>query len=305
MGYVIIDLEFNNLNNIKKYYPNIFYDYSELNKISVKNEIIEIGAIKVDKYMKVIGRFKAYIKPSIIPILNPEIKNITNITEKDLENGLSFSDAMSKLKDFIGDDIVCSWAKDDIAQIIINAHYHNFEDLKWIRKYLDIQEYASKVLGAKKSLSLKNALKRLNIKIDSRLLHDALNDANFTVLVFKNLYNYRIVKNYIIDDIYDMPAITINNVEELILENEKINSLCPKCNKKIQLDFDYMPNKWRFISVGKCSKCNNAIVNEVIVKKTLHGEYVYSEISSMISEKEYLDYSYKLDKYFLKKERAL
>ncbi|WP_338596919.1 3'-5' exonuclease [Clostridium baratii] len=305
MGYVIIDLEFNNLNNITKYYPDFYEKYEYINSLEVQNEIIEIGAIKVDKYMKVIGKWKAYIKPSILPILNPEIIDITNITNKDLEKGISFEEGMDKLKSFVSDDILCSWAKDDVAQIIINAHHHNYENLKWIRNYLDIQEYTSNVLGVKKSLSLKNALKRLNIKIDNSLLHDALNDAEFTVQVFRKLYNHRILKNYLIQNIYDMPAITVKELDGITLECNKIKSLCPRCKKKIQLAFDYMPYRWRFISVGRCSKCNSSVLNEVIVKKSLHGNIIYSEIGSMINEIDYSDYSYKLDKYFLKKEKAL
>ncbi|MGL4570061.1 MAG: exonuclease domain-containing protein [Clostridium sp.] len=305
MGYVIIDLEFNNLNNITKYYPKFYENYNWVNDLTVQNEIIEIGAIKVDQYMKVKGKLKAYIKPSILPILNPEIANITNITEDDLKTGISFEEGMEKLKEFAGDDVLCSWAKDDIAQIIINAHHHEYEDLKWIRSYLDIQEYASNVIGVKKSLSLKNALKRLNIRIDDSLLHDALNDAEFTVQVFRKLYNHRIVKNYIVENIYDMPAITVKELEGLLLDNDMVKSLCPRCKKKIQLDFEYMPLRWRFISVGKCSKCNASVLNEVVVKKSLHGKIMYYEIGSIVDEVDYSDYSYKLDKYFLKKEKAL
>ena len=50
--------------------------------------------------MKVEGRLKEYIKPSIIPVLNPEITKITNITEEDLDNGITFHEAIKKLRDF-------------------------------------------------------------------------------------------------------------------------------------------------------------------------------------------------------------
>ena len=36
-------------------------------------------------------------------------------------------------------DIICSWAKDDIAEIIKNANHHGYTDLSWINKYLYIQ----------------------------------------------------------------------------------------------------------------------------------------------------------------------
>lgn len=303
MGYVVIDLEFNRMDNIEKHYPNIYLEHEYLKDIDIESEIIEIGAIKVDQYMKVEEELKVYIKPSIFPVLNPEIINITKITNEDLEKGISFEEAMAKLKEFTGNNILCSWAKNDIAQIIINSHYHKYEDIKWVNKYIDIQEYVTKVIGAKKSLSLKNALTRLNIKADSNLLHDALNDAYFTVQAFKQLYNYRIVKNYIVNNVYDMPAINLKCVDNIKLNYNMIKSSCPKCRRKIILDFDYMPARWRFISVGICSKCHSAVLNEVIVKKTLLGKVIYSEIGSILNEIEYSDYSYRLEKYFIKKEK--
>ncbi|MGL4850013.1 MAG: exonuclease domain-containing protein [Clostridium sp.] len=303
MGYVIIDLEFNRLDNIEKYYPNIYEEHEGLREVNVESEIIEIGAIKVDKYMKIEDELKVYIKPSIFPILNPEIINITKITNKELEQGVSFAEAIDKLKEFVEGNILCSWAKDDVAQIIINSHYHKYEDIKWVKKYLDIQEYVTKVIGAKKSLSLKNALMRLNIKADDNLLHDALNDAYYTVQVFKQLYNYRSIKSYIIDNIYEMPAINLNCIDNMDLDYSMVKSSCPKCRRKIELDFDYMPARWRFLSVGICPKCHSTILNEVIIKKTLHGKIIYSEIGSILNEIEYSDYMYKLEKYFMKLEK--
>lgn len=305
MGYVIIDLEFNRMDDIEKYCPNIYNEYEWLKNLEIDNEIIQIGAIKVDNYMKIEDELKVYIKPSIFPVLNPMIVNITKITDKDLEKGISFYEAINALKEFTGDSILCSWAKDDIAQIIINSHYHKYEDLKWINKYIDIQEYVTKVIGAKKSLSLKNALSRLNIKVDNSRLHDALNDAQYTVQVFKHLYNHRIVKKYMVNNIYDMPAINLRCIDDIELDYSMIESVCPKCRRRLVLDFDYMPARWRFISVGICPKCHSAVLNEVIVKKTLHGKVVYSEIGSLLNEMEYSDCFYRLEKYFIKKEKEI
>ncbi len=169
MAFIIIDLEFNNLNGINKYYPDIFNENPDLKDIQIENEIIEIGAIKLDKYMKPLGEYKAYIKPSIIPVLNPKVLEITKISKEDLDSGISFEEGMDGLRSLIDeDDIICSWAKDDIIEIMSNAIYHKYEDLKWLKNYLDIQEYSTKILAHKNSLSLKNALEELKIRIDPR-----------------------------------------------------------------------------------------------------------------------------------------
>lgn len=299
MAFIIIDLEFNNLEGIHKYYSNIFDEYPNLKNAELDNEVIEIGAIKLDNYMKPLEEFKTYIKPVAIPILNPKISEITNITVDDIEKGISFKEGIERLAMMIEeDDIICSWAKDDIIEIINNAMYHNYDNLKWLKNYLDLQEYSTKILAKKKSLSLKNALEELKIKIDNNKLHDALNDAVYTSLVFKRIYNSRAVKNYIIKDIYNMPAMDIKNLEEYKLDIKKINEKCPKCNIDLDIEYNFTPVKWRFISLGKCPKCNNKVMNELIVKKTFSGEEVYNEISTIIDEIEYINYGYKIKKIY-------
>ena len=177
MAFIIIDLEFNNLSGIHKCIPNVYTDNPNLKNLELDNEIIEIGAVKLDSHMQPCEELKVYIKPSVIPIINPKILDITKINIKDLENGVGFIKGLNKLKDMVQEgDIICSWAKDDIAEIIRNANYYGYDDLSWIDNYLDIQEYVTKILGYRKSLSLKNALKALKIRVNEELLHDALND---------------------------------------------------------------------------------------------------------------------------------
>ena len=190
MAFIIIDLEFNNLSGIHKCIPNVYNDYPNLKKLDLVNEIIEIGAVKLDTHMQPCEELKVFIKPSVIPVINPKILDITKINIEDLENGVHFIEGLNKLKSMVSKgDIICSWAKDDIAEIIRNANYYGYNDLSWIDNYLDIQEYVTKILGFRKSLSLKNALKALKIKVDEGALHDALNDSIYTAHVFKNVYN--------------------------------------------------------------------------------------------------------------------
>ena len=79
MGYIIIDLEFNNLKNITNYYKDFFEKYGNFDSLNLENEIIEIGAVKVDKYMKPISEIREYVKPTIFPIINPIVTEITKI----------------------------------------------------------------------------------------------------------------------------------------------------------------------------------------------------------------------------------
>ena len=291
MAFIIIDLEFNNLSEIHKYYPKIYDDMPELKELDLVNEIIELGAIKVDMYMKPLKKLKVYIKPSVIPVINPKILEITNIEKEQLENGVSFEEGLDKLKAMVDKgDILCSWAKDDIVEIIKNANHHGYKDLGWIENYLDIQEYATKILGKKNILSLKNALQQLKISYDENKLHDALNDSIYTLNVFKNIYNARAIKQYIVKDIFNMPALEVKSLQNVKLDYSRINQVCPKCNKNLEVQYDFVNLGWRFVSICTCPKCKNRILGELIVKKNFTGEFIYREVYTIIDEVEFLKY---------------
>ena len=294
MEYIVIDLEFNNMESMDKNFLSL---YDDKDSIGLDNEIIEIGVVKLDKFMRKIGEFKRYVKPTLLKILNPTVKAITGIKEEDLEEGIGFCTAMDELKDFIGENaIICSWAKDDVTEIINNANYYKYNNLNWLNEYIDIQEYVTKVLGNKKSLSLKHALEALKIKFKKNELHDALNDASYTAEVFKRLYNSRILKNYIVKDIYNMPAIKIENLKNIKLDESKIDYKCPKCKGILKIEEPFKIFNWRFISLDFCPKCGSKILNELVIKKTLSGEEVYSQIKTILSEADYLEYDYKFQK---------
>ena len=96
MAFIIIDLEFNNLSGIHKCIPNVYSDYPNLKKLDLVNEIIEIGAVKLDTHMQPCEELKVFIKPSVIPVINPKILDITKIDIKDLENGVDFIEGINK-----------------------------------------------------------------------------------------------------------------------------------------------------------------------------------------------------------------
>jgi DNA polymerase III epsilon subunit-like protein len=290
LNYVIIDLEFNNMREITNCYPSFYEENPEVLEYKCPNEIIEIGAIKLDRAMKEVDRFKAYVKPSIYKILNPRISEMTGIKEEDLENGISFNDALDKLGGFVGEDcILCSWAKDDIAELIRNADYHSCSSLDWLRGYIDLQEYCTKVLVEKKSISLKNALNKLRIKVFEDELHDALNDAVYTAAVFRRIYNDKAVKSFIIKDIINMPSIMIRNYDDFQLEESKIELKCPKCGMEVDLEYPLKLFKWRFIGLGNCCSCKSNILQKIVVKQTLAGDKVYLNNNRLLSDKEYME----------------
>jgi DNA polymerase III epsilon subunit-like protein len=201
MNFVVIDTEFNSMRNMEKYCdPN--------NEVTLKtnykcpNEIIQIAALKLDKRFRVIDSFDTFIKPVVYDKLNPEIANITGITAEQLETGVSFKDSLELMEAFVDEDsIICSWAKDDAIEFIRNANYHNLTVQPWLNKYIDLQEYCTKILADQNTLGLKRAMARLNVAFKEEDLHNALNDCLYTVEVIKRVFNFKALQRYVIDNV--------------------------------------------------------------------------------------------------------
>ena len=66
------------------------------------NEIIEIGAVKLDENLKVIDTFKQLIKPKLSKKLGSRFKNLTHITIDEInQSGISFENAFDNFSKMV------------------------------------------------------------------------------------------------------------------------------------------------------------------------------------------------------------
>ena len=294
MGYVILDLEFNNMQNITKFYPHIYERNRHLRTLEVQNEIIQIGAVKLDDNMKQLESYKAYTRSCAFPVLNPKITDMTGITFNNLRNAKSLKEGLIGLKNFVGeDDIVCSWATDDIAEIVINAKYQGYDDVFWIKKYLDLQAYCTKVLSYKKPIGLKVALSELEIEVDNSKLHDALNDSVYTAEVLRKIYKEDLIGKNIVDDVYALPTIKIKDLRKQDPTIVDLDFKCEKCKTDLTIVEPLALLETRFNSLGKCESCDGKYLQDVTLRKNIAGGIIYSDEITTLDDYEYFNYSYR------------
>lgn len=84
-------------------------------------EIIEIGAVLMDSDLNIKSEFSTFIKPKLHPTLTDFCKELTTITQEDVDNAPDFKKAMMKLDEwvFMNSDngyIFCSWGNYDKNQ---------------------------------------------------------------------------------------------------------------------------------------------------------------------------------------------
>lgn len=192
MEYIVFDLEFNQGFDRK------------LNKtISDEKcpfEIIQIGAVKLNSNLDMIDTFNTFVKPNIYKEIHPFIKKMTNINNEDVKNAPSFCEAFDMFNNFIGGEknILCVWGNGDLKELYRNIKYYNLSTDNLSSNYINVQHHASIYFNnpTGKSIGLQNAITLLELNQD-KSYHNALNDAYYTSLVFKNIFNNSIeIKKY-------------------------------------------------------------------------------------------------------------
>ena len=133
MHFVIFDLEWNNVygKKIKSFF----------------NEIIEIGAVKLDENLNICDEFSCLVKAQVGKTLRSNTKEITHLTIEDLKNGVTFPKAVSMFKKWLGNDeiVTLSWGDGDIRTLIDNCKYFGLgETVSFIQNYADMQKYFQK-----------------------------------------------------------------------------------------------------------------------------------------------------------------
>lgn len=190
MNYIIFDLEFNQ-DFKEKYHESLNEKHNNTPKLTF--EIIQIGALKINEDFEKISTFSTLIKPNVHIKIHPYVHKMTGITEDQLQSKEAFPTIYEKLVKFIGnpeDSVLCVWGTVDIKELLRNIKFYNLPTDVIPKKYIDVQQHASKYFGAKNSsrIGLKNAIELLNFKIEGDF-HDAFNDAYYTCEVFKSIYS--------------------------------------------------------------------------------------------------------------------
>ncbi len=175
MMYVFVDFEMNQIDNSHKEEKNI-----------CKNEIIEIGAVKLDDTYTEIDSFKTYVKPVITPVTG-RITELTGITNDMVEEAPEFAQAMDMFVEWCKDaDIIYAWSENDLRQLNKERKlkdYENSDIITVVGKWHDFQKEYARLLGTKRRIALSDAVFYMGEDFKGAE-HDALWDARNTAAVF-------------------------------------------------------------------------------------------------------------------------
>ena len=271
MSFVILDLEWNTA-FCKEHNKHV-------------NEIIEFGAVKLDKKLSVIDTFSMFVKPTVATEIHPYVKELINIDFKDLENAeLTFPYVHDKFADFLGDSTLLTWSTTDLHTLIDNCELHFMEGtLPFLKKYCDLQRYCEYSLGVSSSnrmLGLSSCAQILGFVEGENQTHRALEDTMLSLKCLKALYNSRHFEEFVEDcdaEFYNKLRFKtkyITNINSPHINHEQIFFDCPECNVRCVRKSKWSKQNNSIQAYFVCPECKQSFKGRVQAKVKYEGVVV-------------------------------
>ncbi len=234
MNYITLDLEWN-----QAYMQQALAVQKRIGA-HLHGEVIQIGAVKLNEEMQIVGSYSIIVKPRFFCKLHRHVRDLTGITQNMIDSGTPLPEAAESFRRFCGEDFVLlTWGPDDVPMFRENLTAHKISS-EWLDCDYDLQRIYSrqKENGADKQRSLEFAMEALGVE-QTLPAHDALNDAYFTAMVARLLDTRTGVRHYgergdgaLFDKTYgdaDIGETGYESVEAILKSREARAEVCPLC----------------------------------------------------------------------------
>ncbi|OUM95172.1 MAG: DNA polymerase III [Thermobacillus sp. ZCTH02-B1] len=175
MHYVILDIEFNG----RKFASDL------------PMEVIEIGAVRLDRELRENGTFTSLIRPIYFPKLNRFIREKTGITQEEIDRAGRFPAVIASFIRWLGPPdsyLLVTWGGEDLKRIVLDTRMHKLDDSYWLSvRYYDLLKGFLRVHDLKSDVSVERALEMLGLPNRGKA-HRALEDAIMTAGIFRALH---------------------------------------------------------------------------------------------------------------------
>ena len=246
MQYVVLDLEWNGS------YSKKAHGYF--------NEIIEIGAVKLNGALQVTDHFQQTIRPVVSKKLSSIVTDLTHIQADDLEDGTTFAKMMRRFAAWIGDEptTVLTWSTTDLLVLMENCRFfYGKQEIPFLHNYMDFQAYAQRRMdiGDGQQLGLGRAGEMLGIPEDTLSLHRALDDSKLTAKILQKVFDRPSFEAAIMPvdaEFYrriTFKVTVISDIDNPLVKRSDLVFACPECGNDLR-----RRGSWRFRSRAFCAE---------------------------------------------------
>ncbi|MBQ7840354.1 MAG: exonuclease domain-containing protein [Lachnospiraceae bacterium] len=294
MDYIVLDLEWNQAS-----------DSNDSRSRMLTFEIIEIGAVKLNRCMEIVDTFHELIRPQVYEEMHKITEKLIQIHMDELTQCRLFEEVMRDFLSWCGEDYMFgTWGPLDLTELQRNMTFFGMEPLAGGPfKFYDIQKMFSIAFEDGRSRrSLEYGVDFLNITKDIPF-HRALSDAWYTARVLQMIKDPMVLQR-ISFDTYSLPKdrrseihVVFDNYakyisrafadkEALMTDREVISTRCYLCHRNLRRKIRWFsPNGKHYYSISWCDK-HGYMKGKIRVKKA-DNDMVYAvKTTKFISEKE-------------------
>lgn len=237
MYYITLDLEWNQA------YAQKALAVQRRLSARLRGEVIQIGAVKLDRHLRVCGSYSVIVKPQHFKKIHKHVSDLTGISQEMMDSGVPLPTAAENFKRWCGEDFVfLTWGPDDVPMLKDNFHIHDLPS-EWLDRTYDLQVlFNQQTDGGTKQRSLEYAMEYFEIP-QNLPAHDALNDAYFTALVAAKLDVKEGIRAYDASQGQYLESSVIGDadagedgyvtISEMLDDAIVKNPLCPICKKPL------------------------------------------------------------------------
>ena len=268
MNYIILDLEWDSA-------------YSARHKRFI-NQILQIGAVKLDGNFNIIGTFEQTVRSSVSKKVSGRFAALTGITTEKMRDGIPFDEAVDRYNEWAGKDTVTmTWSDSDLYSIKENEECLLSGGRRFaVEKYLDLQKFVQGELKKagyedKNQISLSAAAQLLGVDTEGLELHTAKDDSLLCVALLKKCYNKESFEPFIRDtgdpEFYRrlrFKPYAISNINDERIDKSQLVFYCDRCGAKANRTSVWRyRNRW-VAAKFTCPKCARRFSGRLTFKKT-------------------------------------
>ncbi len=170
MQHIIVDLEFAPV-------------LDKAVRKQMRNEVIEIGAVRLDDNYEYVDSFDIYVKPEHASF-SKDLFKLTSISKTETNESPGFDEAIERFVNWIGPEKfrIYQWSENDKKQIVEECNYKSLTNKYQMlcgKHWRDLQRLYIRVFHKDHRQSLESALTELALDFDGKM-HKACDDAKNT-----------------------------------------------------------------------------------------------------------------------------
>ena len=124
-------------------------------------EIIEIGAVRLNAYGEVVGTFNKFVRPILNPRLSHFCRELTTIEQVYIDRANLFPEVAEAFQDwaevFDEDYLLCSWGNFDRKMLVQDSMLHGL-DYDWVEPHINLRRQYQELKRLRKARGLRSAV---------------------------------------------------------------------------------------------------------------------------------------------------